>query len=73
MPWQPHGVTGLAYWQRVLSADYPLVAIGGINEARAEQIAKTGVSGIALITAITHAADPELACRNLLSLCRSQT
>jgi hydroxymethylpyrimidine kinase/phosphomethylpyrimidine kinase/thiamine-phosphate diphosphorylase len=58
MPWTPHGVGGLGYWRRAL-ADYPLVAIGGINRERLLPVAATGASGIAMITAITEAADPE--------------
>ena len=57
MPWVPQGVAGLNYWLKVL--DYPLVAIGGINRERIEGIAATGVSGVAMITAITLAENPE--------------
>ena len=71
MPWQPQGLAGLRYWLRLLS-DYPLVAIGGINAQRINGVAATGVSGIALITAITQAVDPEQACRDLQRLCASQ-
>ncbi|MEE8058068.1 MAG: thiamine phosphate synthase [Pseudomonadales bacterium] len=58
MPWIPHGIEGLCYWQRALP-DYPLVSIGGINTDNLDAIANTGVSGIAMITAITLANDPE--------------
>lgn len=66
MPWVPHGIEGLQYWTRAI-ADYPLVAIAGINNANIDDIAATGVSGIALITAITGSADPEGATRELLT------
>jgi hydroxymethylpyrimidine kinase/phosphomethylpyrimidine kinase/thiamine-phosphate diphosphorylase len=56
MPWVPHGLEGLSYWRTVL--DYPLVAIGGINNERFDHIASTAVDSIAMITAITLANDP---------------
>ena len=65
MPWQPQGIAGLRYWQSLL--DYPLVAIGGIDEDRMAAVAGTGVSGIALISAITAASEPEQATRRLLA------
>ena len=40
-----------------LKNDIPIVAIGGINLARAESVLKTGVDGIAVVTAITQAND----------------
>ncbi|MCO7223870.1 thiamine phosphate synthase [Pleionea sp. CnH1-48] len=57
MPWVPQAIAGLNYWQQTLH--YPLVAIGGINQERIDAVAETGVSGIAMITAITLAEDPE--------------
>lgn len=56
MPWVPHGIEGLQYWRDVL--EYPLVAIGGINQQRFATVAGTGVDSIAMITAITQAKDP---------------
>ncbi len=55
MPWVPHGIQGLQYWRDVL--DYPLVAIGGINQERFKKVLATGVDSIAMITAITEAED----------------
>ena len=65
MPWIPHGVEGLSYWQKVL--DYPLVAIGGINAERIETIVNTGVDSVAMITAITEAEEPETVTQTFLS------
>lgn len=62
MPWQPQQLDGLRYWQDML--DYPLVAIGGINAERLAGVANTGVSGIAMITAITQAENPEQTCED---------
>ncbi|CAM4484775.1 MAG: Thiamine-phosphate synthase [Legionella sp.] len=58
------GIENLHRWKRTLS--YPLVAIGGINHARIADVAATGVCGIALISAITQAADPQIAVKQLL-------
>lgn len=56
MPFNPQGIEQLQRWRRTLH--YPVVAIGGINLSRLPTILKTGVAGIALISAITQAADP---------------
>lgn len=64
MPFSPQGIAGLAHWQRTL--DYPIVAIGGINEERMPSVLATKVDGVALITAITQADDPIAATRRLL-------
>lgn len=67
MPWVPHDLDGLRYWRR-LFAGYPLVAIGGINAARAPGVAATGVDGVAMISGITQHADPEGTARSLVAL-----
>ena len=43
----------------------PMVAIGGIGRARAAEVMATGVEGIAVVSAICRAADPEAAARAL--------
>lgn len=45
----------------------PVVAIGGINLARAPQVLATGVESIAVVTAITQADDPEQAVAELIA------
>ncbi len=67
MPWQVHGLAGLAYWLQALPST-PLVAIAGIDEHNIAEVAATGVSAIAVITAITRAADPEQKTQRLLEL-----
>ncbi|MEC8428179.1 MAG: thiamine phosphate synthase, partial [Pseudomonadota bacterium] len=67
MPWVPHGLEGLDYWVKALP-DYPLVSIAGINDHNIRDIADTGVSGIAMITAITLDQDPEAKTRQLMEL-----
>lgn len=64
MPWIPQGLTELAYWQQLL--DYPVVAIGGIDLDRAKAIHALGVSGIAMISSITQAANPIKVTQSLL-------
>lgn len=58
MPWIPHGIPNLSYWLETMD-NYPWVAIGGINLERLEAVAQTGVSGIAMISAITQSENPE--------------
>ena len=60
------GITGLM--AAVASSSLPLVAIGGINDSNIQQVAATGVDGIALVSAICHAPCPRLASQKLLQL-----
>lgn len=53
IPFVPQGLENLRYWCQLL--DYPVVAIGGINLDRIALVRETGVSGIAMISAITQA------------------
>jgi len=66
MPFSPQGIDRLALWVDLLSGHYPLVAIGGINLARAKQLKTTGVGSVAMISAITKADDYRLATQSLL-------
>lgn len=52
---------------RSIAGDVPCVAIGGITAANAEQVRETGVDGIAVVSAICAAADPEAAASALLA------
>ena len=67
MPSQPQGVARLAHYV-LLAAPYPTVAIGGITAERLAAVAATGVNSIAVVTAITEAADPEQATQLLMAL-----
>lgn len=60
MPSDPQGLTRLGKYAQLLS-DIPTVAIGGINLQRAAGVWKTGVGSIAVVSAITDAADPKIA------------
>jgi len=43
-----------------LATDIPVVAIGGINHLRAEQVWQTGVDSVAVVTAITESENAEV-------------
>lgn len=67
MPSSPQGLEQLArHIERLV--DYPTVAIGGISLDRAPAVLKTGVGSIAVVSAITQAADWQAATAQLLKL-----
>lgn len=68
MPWQPQGIERLAEWSRLLDGHTPLVAIGGIDVARAHRLKRTGVGSVAMISAITKAADYQQVTQQLLAI-----
>ena len=57
MPWIAQGNDNLAYWCSLLPL--PVVAIAGMDAARAMQAMQCGAAGVAVISAITAAASPE--------------
>ncbi|MDO8775011.1 MAG: bifunctional hydroxymethylpyrimidine kinase/phosphomethylpyrimidine kinase [Burkholderiaceae bacterium] len=59
MPWIAQTHRNLAYWSALLPL--PVVAIGGMTVARAQQAMQCGASGVALISGICSADAPELA------------
>lgn len=59
MPWIPQGNGNLAYWCALLPL--PVVAIAGMDVARATQAVQCGAAGVAVISAITAAQSPETA------------
>ncbi len=67
MPWIPHGVENLSYWNKAMD-EYPWVAIGGINMERIAEIAQIQVSGIAMISAITQAENPEESTQQMMTI-----
>jgi hydroxymethylpyrimidine kinase/phosphomethylpyrimidine kinase/thiamine-phosphate diphosphorylase len=56
-------IQGLANLKQILqlATDIPVVAIGGINHLRAEQVWQTGVDSVAVVTAITESENAEIA------------
>ncbi|MCQ1667356.1 thiamine phosphate synthase [Escherichia coli] len=67
MPSAPQGLEQLVRHVERL-ADYPTVAIGGISLARAPAVIATGIGSIAVVSAITQAADWRLATAQLLEI-----
>lgn len=67
MPSAPQGLAQLARHMARLG-DYPTVAIGGISLTRAPAVLETGVGSIAVVSAITQAADWQAATEQLLQL-----
>jgi thiamine-phosphate pyrophosphorylase len=66
----PIGVTGLAEVARAVSL--PVVAIGGIQPDNAAAAIQAGAAGIAVISAVIGAADPEAAARQLYEIVKRQ-
>ncbi len=60
---RPLGLEGLR--ALVQASKLPLVAIGGIQESNAADIASAGAAGIAVVSAVMQASDPEAASRRL--------
>ena len=59
----PRGVLQLA--EIVESVEVPVLAIGGIDASNVHEVLRTGCAGIALISAVLAAEDPEAAAREL--------
>ncbi|MCC4264413.1 thiamine phosphate synthase [Oceanimonas baumannii] len=68
MPSRPQGLERLHRYVALMQHEFPLVAIGGISKDRVPLVAQTGVGSIALVTAITEAADPDATTRELLHM-----
>jgi hydroxymethylpyrimidine kinase/phosphomethylpyrimidine kinase/thiamine-phosphate diphosphorylase len=68
VPWTPQGVPQLRRWVAMLSADYPLTAVGGIDFKRAKDVLATGVGSVALVSAITQADNPEAVVAELMAM-----
>jgi len=63
------GLDGLKKVKRL--TNHRLVAIGGINETNAARVLKAGADGIAVVSAICQASDPEEAARRLRRIVES--
>lgn len=60
------GISGLR--DALQTTSLPIVAIGGINPTNIEDVAATGVHGIALVSAICQTEDPRLASEEIKAL-----
>ncbi len=69
MPSKPQGIARLAQYVQICD-NTPTVAIGGIQLADIPQLLATGVQGIAVVSAITKAAEPEKALLLLNQACQ---
>ena len=67
MPTSPQGLGRLYQYVKPLS-HYALVAIGGIDQNSIRAVAKSGVGSVAVVRAITEAADPKAAVKHLQEL-----
>jgi len=67
MPFSPQGIERVKLWTKLLGEQYPLVAIGGIDQQRAELLKQTGVGSVAMISAITKADDYQQATQQLVN------
>lgn len=65
MRFAPQGLQQLQEWVDTFGERYPLTAIGGIDQQRADGVAATGVGSIAVVRAITEAPDYRLAVGDL--------
>jgi thiamine-phosphate pyrophosphorylase len=64
----PIGLKGLRQVVRVLRSrigNFPSCGIAGITAANAEPVIAAGATGVAVISALSHCADPQAAARNL--------
>lgn len=71
MPTAPQGPGRLRVYARLMR-DYPLVAIGGIDEAKFPTILDCGVGSVAVIRAITGQVNPEAAAFRLMNAFKSK-
>ena len=60
------GLKGLADIRRAVET--PLVAIGGLNPANAAAVIQAGADGVAVVSAIVSAEEPERAARRLMQV-----
>jgi len=65
----PLGLAGLQTIRRVVHI--PLVGIGGLNRQNAAAVVRCGADGVAAVSAIVAAEDPEQAARELVQVIRS--
>lgn len=62
---RPWGLEGLRELRKITK--HPLVAIGGINAENASQVIEAGADGVAVVSAICAATDPEGPARSILN------
>ncbi len=70
MPYEPVGLERLAVWAK-LAKPYPVVAIGGVSLERMPGVLACGVDGVAVVSAVTLAAEPHQAALEGLRMARN--
>jgi thiamine-phosphate pyrophosphorylase len=65
-PWGLAGVRQVRALTRL-----PLVAIGGIHQGNAAQVLQAGADGLAVVSAICSAADPQAAAQSFQAICKA--
>lgn len=65
---EPLGLEGVAILRRSMPPRLPLVGIGGIDVTNAADVISAGADGVAVVSAICSADDPEAAARELRSV-----
>ena len=63
----PQGMGRLQAYARLMQ-QHPLVAIGGIDDARLSAVLQTGVGSVAMVRAITDAPEPEATARRFMKI-----
>ncbi|TIX37462.1 MAG: thiamine phosphate synthase, partial [Mesorhizobium sp.] len=66
MKWVPQGLERIGEWKRRV-APIPLVAIGGLNPDRLDNVFAAGADSAAVVTDITLNADPEARTREWIA------
>lgn len=61
---EPWGLNGLK--QLCIATEYPVVAIGGINETNVREVMDCGAAGVALVSSIFDASCPKTAARTMI-------
>ncbi|KJV63302.1 MULTISPECIES: thiamine phosphate synthase [Ehrlichia] len=69
MDFMPQGVNLLNYWVRNLRSK--IVAIGGINLLNVDSVIRTGVNGIAVISAVLNSKHPDNVTYEFIEKCKS--
>ena len=65
---EPIGIEGVRAIVKAVSK--PVVAIGGINKHNIVEVLKTGVNGVAVVSAIANSPNPEESAKELLEIVR---
>ncbi|MEY2780538.1 MAG: hypothetical protein RL307_242 [Pseudomonadota bacterium] len=69
MPTQPQGPKRLARYAALMGQRFPLVAIGGIDEERLDEVLPSGVGSVAAVRAILQAQDPAREAKRWMQRC----